>query len=111
MEMEMEVVETMTASDALVERLAAAAEALDQAAERLAGVAISASTAELEQRLREAEATIAALKAAGRKTSHVGSLVAKEGSFEGGSIDSALGSLSVEQRIAVKAGLMRAGLV
>lgn len=113
MEMEMEVVETMTASESVMERLAAAAQALEMAAERLAGMAVQASQDGLAERLAEAEATIAALKASGRKTVAVSSLQAKEGlAQEGGAgIDVALGSLSVEQRIAVKAGLMRAGLL
>jgi hypothetical protein len=79
---------------------------------------------ELEQRLAEAEATIAALRAntaaaapSGRKTLPVSmvSLLAKQGvaveSMEAGALDAALGSLSIEQRIAVKSELMRAGLL
>jgi len=42
-------------------------------------------------------------------------LLAKQGvtvdSIEGGALDGALGSLSIEQRIAVKAQLMRAGML
>ena len=112
MDMEMEVVE-LNASDALIDRLMSAAVALEQAAERVLGVELQASRHELEERLAEAEATIASLKASGRKTSAagVGKLVAKEGSGDGATVDAALGSLSVEQRIAVKAGLMRAGLL
>ena len=112
MDMEMEVVE-LNASDALVDRLMSAAVALEQAAERVLGVELQASRHELEERLAEAEATIVALKAAGRKTgaAGVGRLVAKEGGAGDGGVDAALGSLSVEQRIAVKAGLMRAGLL
>jgi hypothetical protein len=83
--------------------------------------------AELEQKLAAAEAEIAELKAAsgsvpsmvthGRKTLPVSkvSLLAKQGvavdSMEAGAVDAALVSLSVEQRIAVKAQLMRAGLL
>src|SRR5580704_13536995 len=74
-----------------------------------------------------AEAQIAELKAAavsvpsavanGRKTLPVAmvNLLAKQGvtvdSMEAGAVDAALVSLSVEQRIAVKAQLMRAGLL
>ena len=81
---------------------------------------------ELEQKLAAAEAQIAELKAAanvpatvtyGRKTVPVAmvDLLAKQGvmmeSMEAGTLDAALVSLSVEQRIAVKAQLMRAGLL
>jgi hypothetical protein len=82
---------------------------------------------ELEEKLASAMAEIAELKAAaasvpvsvahGRKTLPVAmvSLLAKQGvavdSMEAGALDSALVSLSVEQRIAVKAQLMRAGLL
>ena len=82
--------------------------------------------AELEEKLAAAEAQIAELKAAasvpftvthGRKTLPVAmvSLLAKQGvavdSIEAGALDSALASLSMEQRFAVKAQLMRAGLL
>lgn len=83
--------------------------------------------AELEEKLAAAEAQIAELKAAaysvpatvtyGRKTLPVAmvNLLAKQGvtvdSVEAGAVDAALVSLSVEQRIAVKAQLMRAGLL
>ena len=83
--------------------------------------------AELEEKLAVAEAQIAELKAAagsvpatvthGRKTLPVAmvNLLAKQGvtvdSMEAGAVDAALGSLSIEQRIAVKAQLMRAGLL
>jgi len=81
---------------------------------------------ELEQKLAAAEAQIAELKAAayvptevtnGRKTlpAAMTTLLAKQGvsldSIEAGSLDAALGSLSIEQRIAVKAQLMRAGML
>ena len=84
--------------------------------------------AALEEKLAAAEAQIAELKAAaaasvpvtvthGRKTLPVAmvNLLAKQGvtvdSMEAGAVDAALVSLSVEQRIAVKAQLMRAGLL
>ena len=82
--------------------------------------------AELEEKLAAAEAQIAELKAVcyaacavthGRKTLPVSmvNLLAKQGvtvdSMEAGAVDAALGSLSMEQRIAVKAQLMRAGLL
>lgn len=106
-------------------RLLAAAAALEQVAERLAGVAlegsyssevlhrVSAREAELEEGLREAEATIATLRA-GRRTEPCGtaSLMAREGRApDAGALDAALKSLSLEQRIAVKSEMMRAGLL
>ena len=124
-----------------VERLAAAAGLLEQAVERLAqrqnDFALDAEAsigrivatvegrreAELEEKLAAAEAQIAELKAAGAVVSHgrktlpvaMVNLLAKQGvtvdSMEAGAVDAALVSLSVEQRIAVKAQLMRAGLL
>ena len=83
--------------------------------------------AELEEKLAAAEAQIAELKAAaasvsatvthGRKTLPVAMerLLAKQGvsvnSIEAGALDAALVSLSMEQRFAVKAQLMRTGLL
>jgi hypothetical protein len=83
--------------------------------------------AELEEKLALAEAQIADLKAAaasvpadvthGRKTlpASMVNLLAKQGvavdTMEAGAVDAALVSLSVEQRIAVKAQLMLAGLL
>jgi len=83
--------------------------------------------AELEEKLAAAEAEIAELKAAAisvpvevtnrRKTlpASMVNLLAKQGvtvdTIEAGAVDAALVSLSVEQRIAVKAQLMRAGLL
>ncbi len=139
---------------ATVERLAAAAGMLQQAAERLAErestFAIDAeatlsrivATAEtrresdleqklaaVEARLAESESKLSELRASatatvahtnretGRKTLPVAmvNLLAKQGvtvdSMEAGALDAALVSLSMEQRIAVKAQLMRAGLL
>lgn len=86
--------------------------------------AASERVAELERKLREAELQIATLQgqaapvAAGRKTvsSATVTLLAKQGisnldSIEAGALDSALQSLSMEQRIAVKSQLFRAGLL
>ena len=107
MEMEMEVRDEMAVA---IERLAAAAGVLEQAAERLVAVELQASHG-LEERLVEAEATIAQLRAGGRKTVASGVMASKEGvALDAGSLDAALVSLSVEQRIAVKAGLLRSGL-
>ena len=113
------------------ERLQAVTVALEAAAAKLAeqqqsvGPIVAAveseREAELERRLEEAEARIAELTAAaataGRKTlpSGMASMLAKQGvtveSMEAGGIDAALSSLSIEQRIAVKAELLRAGLL
>ncbi len=80
---------------------------------------------ELEQRLAAAETELTQLRAKaatgeverGRKTipAAMGNLLAKQGvvveSLEAGALDAALVSLSLEQRIAVKAQLMRSGLL
>ncbi len=81
---------------------------------------------ELERKLHEATMQIAELRAqagtssavSGRKTvtSATVSLLAKQGisnldSIEAGSLDAALTALSIEQRIAVKSQLLRAGLL
>lgn len=77
---------------------------------------------ELERKLEEAEQQIAELKAqaaattSGRKTVPMATmqLLAKQGigsvdGLEAGSLDAALTGLSLEQRVAVKAQLIRAG--
>jgi len=120
--------------NATVGRLTAAAEALERAVARQNEVAVeaqasvarivaeseSAQVMELTRRLGEAEAKIASLTAsAGRKTLNPGTatMLAKQGvdvatpTLEAGALDGALAHLSVEQRIAVKAELMRAGLL
>lgn len=121
-----------------VERLAAAASLLEQTMERLAerqrdaeaSIGRISATVEstMEERLAAAEARLAELQAfaAGsvpeavtnrRKTLPTGmtTLLAKQGvtvdSIEAGTLDAALTSLSIEQRIAVKAELMRAGVL
>ena len=123
---------------ATVERLAAAAGRLEQAIERLnerqqaveASVGRISATVEstLEERLAAAEMRIAELTAAGsrtvtetvtncRKTLPAGmaTLLAKQGvtldSVDAGTLDAALTSLSIEQRIAVKAQLIRSGML
>jgi sRNA-binding protein len=126
MEMEMAVQEPIgfeaaegTASLALLlERLTVAATQLEQAAASLVGreasLQASGREAELEQKLAEANATLAALRT-GRKTTPAGvpSLLAREGATPENphTLDTALSSLSVEQRIAVKAGLLRSGIL
>jgi hypothetical protein len=75
--------------------------------------ATDAAIADLDQRIRELEAAIGDLRmvkaesAPGRKTVVAAPMLARGDA----SVDEALGSLSVEQRIAVKSGLMRAGLL
>ena len=76
---------------------------------------------EMERKLAEAEQQIAELRAqaaaaSGRKTLPVGTLqlLAKQGignvdGLEAGSLDAALTGLSLEQRVAVKAQLIRTG--
>ena len=116
-----------------MERLSAAACALEQAVERMSArqesfaaeaeetvgrivaTVETAREAELERKLAEAEARVAELTAAagsGRKTLPVGRMFAKDAgeAVEAGAIDAALTSLSVEQRIAVKSALLRAGM-
>ena len=118
------------------ERVAMAAEAEERVG-RIVATVESAREAELEQKLAEAQAKIAELTAgaavqaaaavvsqsAGRKTLPAGmvSMLAKQGvslepaaggvSLEAGALDGALASLSIEQRIAVKAEMRRAGLL
>jgi hypothetical protein len=114
---------------ATIDRLAAAASLLEQTVERL-GEKIAAAELKLaatNEKLAELEAHAATAATAApradagaRKTlpSAMATLLAKQGvvvdgpaSIEAGSIDAALSSLSLEQRIAVKAQLMRAGLL
>jgi hypothetical protein len=123
-----------------LDRLAAATGLLEQAVERLGQTQSAFAEAtidrivatvearrevELEEKLAAAQAQIAELQAragthssdSGRKTMPpaMTSLLAKQGvtldSLEAGALDAALVSLSLEQRIAVKAQLMRAGLL
>jgi len=138
--MQMEMIENneATALKATVARLAAAAGLLEQAMERLnerqqnaeATIGRISATVEsaLEERLAAAEARIAELMATAantvpatvtnaRKTLPAGmaTMLAKQGvtvdSVEAGALDTALTSLSLEQRIAVKAQLLRSGLL
>ncbi len=79
-------------------------------------VAAEDAIAELDRRIRELEAAIGDLRTVkaegvGRKTVTTASLMAKGSQVESASVDEALRSLSVEQRIAVKSGLLRAGLL
>ncbi len=94
---------------------------------RIVATVESGREAELEVKLAAAEAELAELRTAhanaphsvtnGRKTMPVSavSMLAKQGlaleSMEAGALDAALVSLSLEQRIAVKSELLRAGLL
>ena len=128
----------------MVERLAAAAGALENALDRMSewqgnvdaeavervekivATVDSSREADLLQRLEAAEASLAELRASAaragaatpvRKTlpANMATMLAKQGvvveSVEAGAVDAALASLSIEQRIAVKSELMRAGLL
>ena len=95
--------------------------------EKIVATVESRRELELEQRLAAAEQELLELRAKaatvsgdgqrGRKTipSAMAHVLAKQGvaidSLEAGALDAALGSLSLEQRIAVKAQLMRSGLL
>ena len=135
--MEQEITNALEALTSTVERLAAASAMMEQSVERfqarqdsmsgdLARVVAQVESGdaelvrELERKLSEAQQQIATLQAgrSGRKTLPVAamSLLAKQGissleSIEAGTIDGALSGLSIEQRIAVKSQLLRAGLV
>jgi exonuclease VII small subunit len=122
----------LEAAAALFERAAALIE--QQESERTGEVrkivaAVETSReAELQKRLESAEQTITELRAqieagyeapkSGRKTvpASTAQFLAKQGiasldSLEAGTLDAALNGLSLEQRIAVKAQLLRAGVV
>lgn len=133
--------ETNAELEATVERLAAAADLLEQAMQRLAdrqqesestiGRISATVEAALEDRLKAAEEKIAQLEAAAhvsvaqaagepasrRKTlpATMTTMLAKQGvaidSLEAGSLDAALNGLSIEQRFAVKSQLLRAGML
>ena len=140
MEMEMKddmsmTVERLAAAASLleqaVERLAQRQSSFAEDAEASIGRIVATVDArrelELEEKLAAAELKITELQArattvvpaavSGRKTlpTTMTNLLAKQGvtidSLEAGSLDAALVSLSLEQRIAVKSQLIRAGLV
>ena len=123
------------AVEQMAERQVALAAEAEQTVGRIVATVEGQREAELSERLRiaeaklsEAESRIAELSAAaagapaGRKTVSPGmmAMLAKQGvateglesgRFEAGSLDAALTSLSIEQRFAVKAELLRAGLL
>jgi hypothetical protein len=140
MEMEMKddlgmTVERLAAAASLLEQavewLAQKQSAFNDDAEATIGRIVATVDArrelELEEKLAAAEQKIAELQArptttmaaasSGRKTlpTAMTNLLAKQGvtldSLEAGSLDAALTSLSIEQRIAVKSQLIRAGLL
>jgi hypothetical protein len=113
------------AVERLAQRQSAFAENAEATISRIVGTVEARREVELEEKLAAAELKIAELQARGfagtpspgRKTlpAAMTSLLAKQGvtvdSLEAGALDAALVSLSLEQRIAVKAQLMRAGLL
>lgn len=127
----------LEAAATLVERIAALVEERDGEVRRLVAAVDTAQPAareaELEQKLQAAQQQIAELRAqiesraetrsdaqttpSARKTvpAATAQFLAKQGvaleSVEAGALDAALSGLSLEQRIAVKAQLLRAGVV
>ena len=120
----MEMVELMEQLNAAVGALEAAAARLGEreiaAEERVARISATVASEreeELEAKLEAAEQTIAELRAqgaGGRRTAVVSTVakrVAAGEAMDAGSLDAALASLSIEQRFAVKAEMLRAGLL
>jgi ribosomal protein S2 len=109
---------TMVDLNATLERLAAAAEALERAVAKQNEVTVEAQ-ASIARIVAEAETKLTHPEITGRKTVTAGTamMLSKQGvdvgavTLEAAAIDGALAHLSVEQRIAVKAELMRAGLL
>jgi hypothetical protein len=125
--------EKLNAAASLLERMVAVLEQRDAGAtgevqkivaEVDHGTSYSERELELERRLAQAEQQIAELRAQESKASSVRKtlpatttqLLAKQGitsldSIEAGALDAALTGLSLEQRIAVKSQLLRAGVL
>ena len=117
------------AASKLNERQAALASETEERVGRIVATVETPSEEELERRLADAEARILELTASavvvssGRKTISPGmsSMLAKQGitlelgasgsSLDAATLDGALSSLGIEQRIAVKSELRRAGLL
>jgi hypothetical protein len=120
-ELTVELVDVMERLIESVEKLAASqldvAAAADERVGAIVATVESEREAELSRRLEDADARIAELSAAasGRKTAGAVGMVAKRGvaveRLEAGALDVALAGLSVEQRIAVKAELLRTGML
>ncbi len=122
-------VEKLNAAASLLERMAAhleqrAAGDVEKIVAEVDGSTVSEREMELERRLAQAEQQIAELRAQESKGSSVrktvpattAQLLAKQGitsleSLEAGALDAALTGLSLEQRIAVKSQLLRAGIL
>ena len=104
--------------NATLERLVAAAEALERAVVKQNEVTVAAQES-VARIVAEAETKFTHPEIAGRKTVTAGTamMLSKQGvdvgavAMEAAAVDGALAHLSVEQRIAVKAELMRAGLL
>jgi len=124
----MEIHEVMNALQEGLERMHAAAATMERTAElmaqageaqRIVATADTSREQELERKLEaEMRAQSGAPAAAARKTLPAATtqLLAKQGlstldSIEAGALDAALTGLSIEQRVAVKAQLLRAGLL
>ncbi len=114
--------ERLESAAGLLERTVAWLEARDQSSlEKVTAAIEERPQEELTRKLAEAERQIAELKAAAavqsaRRTipGATTQLLAKQGiasldSLEAGAVDAALQGLSIEQRIAVKSQLLRAG--
>ncbi len=114
------------AMEKMAEREGSFAIEAEASIERIVATVEARRETELEQRLQAAETELSELRARaangdemqrGRKTvpAAMVNLLAKQGvavdSLEAGALDAALVSLSLEQRIAVKAQLMRAGVI
>jgi hypothetical protein len=124
MEMEMNI-DAGIALGETMDRLAAAASLLEQTVERLTEkiAAAEQKLAALEVRAASSDGCPTSRRDVGsRKTlpTQMTTLLAKQGvsldalgadSIEAGALDAALSSLSIEQRIAVKSQLLRAGLL
>ncbi len=112
-------------ADERVERIVATVEGQRETELALRLEAAEAKLAEAESRIAELAAGGATALPAGRKTAAVGMVatLAKQGisanaleglesgRMEAGALDAALASLSIEQRFAVKAEMIRAGLL
>jgi TRAP-type C4-dicarboxylate transport system substrate-binding protein len=124
MERLIEAVEILEATMENASATPAVSASAEEIAEKIVATVETQREAELERKLAQAEAKIAQLEASavsekstGRKTlpNAMSSLLAKQGvavdGLEAGALDAALTSLSIEQRIAVKAELLRTGML
>ena len=110
----MELTELAERMEAAVSKMESAVQRMQsEGVERIVATVESEREDELAKKLEAAEAKIAELQAAasgGRRTAGAMSSKLGEG-IEAGSLDAALASLSVEQRFAVKAELLRVGVI